>query len=541
VSPLLEVTELAVRFPVEDGTVRAVDGASWSVERGRTLAIVGESGSGKSVSALSVMGLVTGAEVAGRALLEGTDLLALPRDELRRLRGDRIAMVFQDPLSSLHPLKRVGTQIAEAVRAHRPTSRAAASARTLELLAMAGVPDPAARARSYPHELSGGMRQRAMIAMALANEPDVLLADEPTTALDVTVQAQILDLLVRLQSELGTAIVLIAHDLAVVAGVADEVAVMHAGRVVESATRDRLFAAPAHPQTRRLLEATPRLDAPRPRGAGPSRARHGEPLLEVRDLAKRFPPWPGLLARAADPVRAVDGISFDVAPGEALGIVGESGSGKSTTARLIVRLLEPDAGSIRLGGDDITRLSGRRLASLRSRMQIVFQDPYSSLNPRKPVGAAIGAPLALRDRGRDAATRRRRVEELMEQVGLDPDHRDRYPHELSGGERQRVALARALAPEPQLLVADEPVSALDVSIQAEILRLLERLRGELGLTLVLISHDLAVVRQACERVAVMRDGKIVELAAADSIYEAPEDPYTRELLAAVPRLPRAVA
>ncbi len=570
---LLEVKDLHVHFPTDAGVMRAVEGVSFTVERGRTLGIVGESGSGKSVCALSLLGLghTLGAETTGAIVWEGQrDLLSLSERELRALRGNELAMIFQDPLSALHPLHRVGAQITEAIRAHRSAPRRAARMRAIELLELVGIPDPTRRVDAYPHELSGGMRQRAMIAMALANEPKLLIADEPTTALDVTVQAQILELLRRLRTELGMALLLVSHDLGVVAELADEIAVMHAGKIVERGPADRLLRAPEHPYTKRLLAATPRLDGARarveervdggkeegeglPRGdslqharSEPGelslRARAGAPLLEVRDLAKRFPGARGALnPRRGVPVEAVAGVSFALRSGETLGLVGESGSGKSTTARMLVRLLEPSAGEIRFQGEDLATLRGAALKRARSAMQIVFQDPYSSLNPRRTAGAIVAEGYAIHGVHRERAARRRAVAELLERVGLAAEHYNRYPHELSGGERQRVGIARALALGPKLLIADEPTSALDVTIQAQILELLRELRRELGLTLLLISHDLAVVREMADRVAVMRAGQIVELADSETLYTTPTHPYTQELLASVPGAGRPAA
>jgi ABC-type microcin C transport system duplicated ATPase subunit YejF len=533
--PLLRVQDLRVGFSGEEGTVRAVDGISFGLARGGALGIVGESGSGKSLTALSILGLTRtapGAHVSGCIEFEGRDLLALPEDELRTIRGNEIAMVFQDPLSSLHPLYRVGAQIVEAIRAHRPLPKAKARAHAIELLDLVGIPDPARRVAAYPHELSGGQRQRAMIAMALANEPKLLLADEPTTALDVTVQAQILALLGRLRRELSMALVFVTHDLGVVAEVADEVLVMQKGRIVERASAAKLFASPKHVYTKRLLRAMPTIDGPPP---APLPATDAEPLLRVRGLAKRFPLSHGVIVRRrVGAVDAVDGIDFEVMPGETFGIVGESGSGKTTTARLIARLLAPSAGEVSFQGRDVAALRGRELKALRRDLQMIFQDPYSSLNPRKTAGAIVAEPLAVHRVEPDRARRRRAAQGLLETVGLNAGDCDRYPHEFSGGQRQRIGIARALALEPKLIVADEPVSALDVSIQAQVLELLRSLRERLGLTLVFISHDLAVVRHMCDRIAVMQQGRIVELATNEDLYRAPRDPYTRELLAAVP-------
>ncbi len=556
--PLLKVEDLHVEFPTEGGVVHAVNGVSFEVEQGRTLGIVGESGSGKSVCALSTMGLTRaqGARISGRILFEGVDLLTLPERRMRALRGNELAMIFQDPLSSLHPLYRVGAQIAEGIRAHREVSRRAAREQAIALLDLVGLPEPSRRVDAYPHELSGGMRQRVMIAMALANEPKLLIADEPTTALDVTVQAQILALLRRLREELGMALVLVTHDLGVVAEMADEIAVMQAGLIVERGTAEQVLAAPAHPYTQGLLRSAPTLerrdqsqskhdesqdDRERERGKrGEGEGEDGSvvaapPLLQVRDLVKRFPITRGVVfQRQVAHVEAVAGISFELRRGEALGLVGETGCGKSTTARLIMRLLEPTGGEIRFEGHDIAHLRGPALKAARREMQIVFQDPYSSLNPRKTAGSIVGEPFAIHGLHPDGAERRRAVGELLDRVGLQPEHHNRYPHEFSGGQRQRIGIARALALGPKLLIADEPVSALDVTIQAQILELLRELQRELGLTLLLISHDLAVVRQMADRVAVMRAGKIVELALNETLYSSPTHPYTRELLASVP-------
>jgi peptide/nickel transport system ATP-binding protein len=555
--PLLEVEDLKVEFPTEGGVVNAVNGVSFALEQGCTLGIVGESGSGKSVCALSTMGLTRaqGARISGRILFEGADLLTLPERGMRALRGNELAMIFQDPLSSLHPLYRVGAQVAEGIRAHREVSRRAAREQAIALLDLVGLPEPSRRVDAYPHELSGGMRQRVMIAMALANEPKLLIADEPTTALDVTVQAQILALLRRLGAELGMALVLVTHDLGVVAEMADEIAVMQAGLIVERGTAEQVLAAPAHPYTQGLLRSSPTLERTdhsqrhdnhdeRERSKGADKGEGEEdwgavavapPLLQVRDLVKRFPITQGVVfQRQVAHVEAVAGISFELRRGEALGLVGETGCGKSTTARLIMRLLEPTDGEIRFEGHDIAHLRGPALKAARREMQIVFQDPYSSLNPRKTAGSIVGEPFAIHGLHRDRAERRRVVGELLDRVGLSPEHHNRYPHEFSGGQRQRIGIARALALRPKLLIADEPVSALDVTIQAQILELLRELQRELGLTLLLISHDLAVVRQMADRVAVMRAGKIVELAPNETLYSSPVHPYTRELLASVP-------
>ncbi|GGO85814.1 ABC transporter ATP-binding protein [Wenjunlia tyrosinilytica] len=523
---LVEVDGLTIDFPTQSGTVRAVDGLGFTLEKGKALGLVGESGSGKSATAFSLLGLHrgTGAELTGSVRVAGTDVLNAPDAELRRLRGARAALVFQDPLSSLDPYYAVGDQIAEVYRVHTGASRKAARRRAVESLDRVGIPDAARRARARPHEFSGGMRQRALIAMALSCSPDLLVADEPTTALDVTVQAQILDLLHELRTETGMALLLVTHDLGVVAGSVDDVLVMREGREVERGPVDRVLGAPGRPYTRELLGAVPRLEAPGP----PRTVSDPEILVSVDGLGRDF-------GRRGSRVRAVEDVSLEIRRGETLGVVGESGSGKTTLGRMLVRLLEPTSGRLVLDGRDITRLSERRLRPFRREMQMVFQDPASSLNPRRCIGESIADPL----RAEGALTEREivaRARELLERVGLDPDWYERHPHEFSGGQRQRVGIARALAPKPRLLVCDEPVSALDVTTQAQVMRLLGELREEFGLTLVFIAHDLAVVRQVSDRVAVMRQGRVVEQGAADAVYDSPRHPYTKGLLAAVPVL-----
>ncbi|MDH6574527.1 ABC transporter ATP-binding protein [Kitasatospora sp. MAP5-34] len=535
---LLEVADLRVAF---DG-VAAVDGLSFDLGAGESLGLVGESGSGKSTVALALLGLHrgSGAEVTGAVRVDGTDVLAATEAGLRALRGARAAMVFQDPLSALDPYWAIGDQIAEVHRVHTGSSRRAAHERAVQVLDRVGIPDAARRAKSHPHEFSGGMRQRALIAMALACSPKLLIADEPTTALDVTVQAQILDLLHELRAEDGMALLLVTHDLGVVAGNTDRVLVMRDGRAVERGEVAEVLGAPREPYTRELLAAVPRLDSPRERPDGPK-----DVLLSVTDLHRHYPApaggtagWRGLLGARAK-LRAVDGVSLDIRRGETLGVVGESGSGKSTLGRLLVRLAEPTSGEIRFEGEDLARASERRLRPLRRDLQMVFQDPVSSLNPRRTIGESVADPL--RVHGRSGQQLKAEVGELLDRVGLRPDWYQRYPHELSGGQRQRVGIARALALRPKLIVCDEPVSALDVTTQAQVIRLLADLQAEFGLTLVFIAHDLAVVRQVSDRVAVLRHGRIVELGTVDEVYESPQHPYTRGLLAAVPVLDPAEA
>ncbi|MFJ9578509.1 ABC transporter ATP-binding protein [Streptomyces sp. NPDC101191] len=527
-TPLVTVDGLTVAY--EDG-VRAVDDLSFTLEAGRALALVGESGSGKSTVAGALLGLHhgTGARVGGRVTVDGIDVGTANPAALRALRGSVAAMVFQDPLSALDPYYAIGDQIAEVYRVHRRGTRKAARARAVEVLDRVGIPEAARRARSRPHEFSGGMRQRALIAMALACEPRLLVADEPTTALDVTVQAQILDLLHELRRETGLALLLVTHDVGVAAESVDDVLVMRGGREVERGPVTRVLGAPAQPYTRELLTAVPRLDGPL-RDPGPAR---GEPLLEAKDLRREF-------GRGAARVTAVDGVSLTVRAGETLGVVGESGSGKTTLGRMLVRLLDPTDGTLRYRGTEIGRLSDRELRPYRREIQMVFQDPVSSLNPRRSVGESVADPL--RAAGTTDDTRiRARVRGLLDRVGLDPDRYDAYPHEFSGGQRQRVGIARALAAEPRLIVCDEPVSALDVTTQAQVTALLADLQAELGLALVFIAHDLSVVRQVSDRVAVMRGGRIVEQGTVEDVYGAPRDPYTRRLLAAVPSLDPVLA
>ncbi|MFC8129570.1 dipeptide ABC transporter ATP-binding protein [Streptomyces sp. NPDC057302] len=513
---LVEVTDLVVDF----GDTRAVDRLSFTLEKGAALGLVGESGSGKSTVASALLGLHrgTGAGVGGTVRVGGVDVQEASGEELRRLRGGKAAMVFQDPLSSLDPYYAVGDQIAEVYRVHTGASRRAARARAVEVLDRVGIADAARRARSRPHEFSGGMRQRALIAMALACEPELLIADEPTTALDVTVQAQILDLLHALRAETGMGLLLVTHDVGVAAESVDDVLVMRYGRAVERGPVREVLGAPAKAYTKELLGAVPRVDSPREASA----PAQGDVVLEAVALRKEF-------GRGKRAFAAVDGVSLTVRRGETLGVVGESGSGKTTLGRMLVGLLDPSAGEIRHEGASAPG------GGVRAGVQMVFQDPVSSLNPRRSIGESIADPLRARGAHDDAVVRAH-ARDLMERVGLDPAYYGRYPHEFSGGQRQRVGIARALAAEPRIIVCDEPVSALDVTTQAQVTALLAELQEEYGLALVFIAHDLAVVRQVSDRVAVMRQGRIVEQGTVEEVYGSPQQAYTRQLLAAVPAL-----
>jgi peptide/nickel transport system ATP-binding protein len=529
--PLLAVRDLSVSFATTGGAVQAVDGVSFGLKRGEVLAIVGESGSGKSVCAMTLMGLTRGPSttIAGSARLDGRELIGASETELRRIRGAQLAMVFQDPQSSLNPVHRVGEQIAEQIRAHKPlVSHTQALDRAAVLMERVGIPRARERVRSYPHELSGGMRQRVMIAMGLSLGAKVLLADEPTTALDVTVQAQILEQLKQLREQEQLSIVLITHDFGVVADIADRIAVMQAGRIVEQGTAAEIFHEPEHPYTRGLLRALVPLTTGRPV------RRQGEPVLEVEDLQVAYPGR----GRRAEAIKALDGVSLTVGEGETLAIVGESGCGKTTLLRSIARLVEPTDGAIRLQGQDLARAPRRKLASLRRELGMVFQDPQASLNPRRRVGRTL--ERALRARGLGRAEAQLGAGRLLERVGLKSAYAARFPHELSGGERQRVGIARALAGEPRLVLLDEPVSSLDASIRRGVIELLAELQEQLGCSYVLVSHDFTTVEAVADRIAVMHGGKVVELADARELLERPAHPYTRELLAACPRLPSGV-
>jgi peptide/nickel transport system ATP-binding protein len=612
-TPLLSVRDLHVTFGSEGGDVRAVRGVSYDLHPGEVLGIVGESGSGKSVSAMAILGLLPDtAKVSGSVKLEGRELLGLNDKQMSKIRGKDIAMVFQDPLSALTPVFTVGDQIVEALTVHRKLSREAARKRALELLDVVGIPDPERRFKNFPHEFSGGMRQRVMIAMAIANDPEVILCDEPTTALDVTIQAQILEVLKNAQELTGAAILMITHDLGVVAGFADKVSVMYAGRPVEQGPVEEIYYSPRMPYTIGLLGSIPRLDGSAAQGRRPLTPIAGSPpstvglpdacpfadrcpiatdicrdsepellsaggnahlsachrradlqsgaipvdqvypvpempeadlaaiprtqrrqVLEVKELRKYFPLMRGaVFKRRVGTVKAVDGISFEIREGETLGLVGESGCGKTTTLLEILELVAPQAGSIAVFGREAAKLSGRERMEMRKDIQIVFQDPMASLDPRMPIGEAIAEPL--RTHGWSADKAAARVAELLQLVGLEPYHAARFPRELSGGQRQRVCVARALALNPKVVVLDEPVSALDVSIQAGVINLLDELRAKLGLSYLFVAHDLSVVRHIADRVAVMYLGRIVEIGDVSSVFHAPSHPYTQALLSAIP-------
>jgi ABC-type microcin C transport system duplicated ATPase subunit YejF len=519
---MLHVENLSVSFVTRMGTTQAVDQVSFSVRAGEVTAIIGESGSGKSVACYSLLGLVpqpTGRIDSGSALFEGTDLLQLPEAQMRRIRGRDIAMVFQDPMTCLNPYMTVGKQLMEPLRCHQRMPKSEAQKRALALMEEVGIRDAGTRFDDYPHQFSGGMRQRIMIAMALINEPRLLIADEPTTALDVTIQSQILQLLADLQRTRDIGILFISHDLAVVADIADNIVVMETGRVVESGNHTDIFENARHDYTRKLLAAIPT-------GSRNSTVVADKPLVQVRDLCTWF-------GNHRHPVKAVDGVSFDIRRGEILGLVGESGSGKSTIGRAILRLVEATGGSITFDDADMGALSRGELAAMRRRMQIIFQDPFASLNPRMTVYDTLAEPLLLH-RLADRNSVAQQVLKLMDEVGLARKFARKYPHEFSGGQRQRIAIGRALGSQPEFIVADEPVSALDVTIQAQILELLEHLVAEHGLTTLFISHDLAVVRKLADRIIVLQRGRIVEQGAAEALFTQPREPYTRELLRSVP-------
>ncbi|MBA2114634.1 ABC transporter ATP-binding protein [Bremerella alba] len=593
---LLKVDNLRTYFHGEE-IVKAVDGISFQLDEGETLGIVGESGSGKSVTSLSIMQLLArSAKIEdGTISFLGTDLVRLPDPAMRKIRGKDISMIFQEPMTSLNPVFTVGSQVMEAIRLHQDLSKKEARERTIQLFEEVGIPDPHKRVDYYPHQMSGGQKQRVMIAMALSCNPKLLIADEPTTALDVTIQAQILDILRQLRDSRGMSILFITHDLGVIAEIADHVLVMYRGNIVENGNIHQIFENPQHPYTKGLLACRPRLDTKFRRlptvsdfmeskttdsgieivekempqakfdqliVEGRGRLLHPkqslkemghpwedgvytpdtqcvaddeQPLLSVRDLRVHFPIRKGIFSRVSGHVKAVDGIDFDVYRGQTLGLVGESGCGKTTTGRAILRLIEPTDGLVEFEGMNVRGLNGSALREMRKRIQIIFQDPYGSLNPRMTVEAAICEPMVIQKIGKTQKEQRERAAQLMQEVGMNPDHLRRYPHEFSGGQRQRICIARAIAVEPEFLVCDESVSALDVSVQAQVLNLLKDLQEKRGLTYIFISHDLSVVKFMADMMAVMNEGKIVEFGPAEAIYADPQEEYTRKLINATPR------
>jgi microcin C transport system ATP-binding protein len=527
VDTLVDVRDLSVAFGRGEAKTRAVDRASFTIGRGETVALVGESGSGKTVSALSILRLLpypAASHPTGEILLEGRNILAAPETEMMNIRGDRISIIFQEPMTSLNPLHTIEKQVGEVLRVHRGMDDAAVTARVLDLLRKVGLRDPEKRLNAYPHQLSGGQRQRVMIAMALANEPDLLIADEPTTALDVTIQAQILELLKDLQREMHMAMLLITHDLGIVRKMAERVYVMRAGEVVEEGRTEDIFQRPQHPYTRHLLAAEPK-------GKPPGSDDTAPVVVETDDLKVWFPIRKGLLRRTVDHVKAVDGLSLKLRAGQTLGVVGESGSGKTTLGLAILRLIS-SKGPIAYVGRRIDALGTKQMRPLRKEMQIVFQDPYGSLSPRLSVAQIIEEGLLIQHPKMRGAERRERVANALEEVGLDPGAMDRYPHEFSGGQRQRIAIARAMVLEPKFVMLDEPTSALDMSVQAQIVDLLRDLQQKRGLAYLFISHDLKVVRALCNYVIVLKNGRVVEEGPAQEIFTAPKDDYTRALLAA---------
>ncbi len=524
--PLIDVRNLSVAFGDGPDATRVVNGVSFHVDKGETVALVGESGSGKTVSAMSILRLLppAGSHPSGEILFGGTDILKMDGSQLREIRGKRISVIFQEPMTSLNPLHTIEKQVGEIIRLHQSLPEDKTRTLVIELLTKVGIRDPEKRLSAYPHELSGGQRQRVMIAIALANRPDLLIADEPTTALDVTIQAQILELLQSLQKEMGMAMLLITHDLGIVRRMAERVYVMRNGDIVESGTSEEIFTAPKHAYTKHLLEAEPKGMPP---ATDPSRP----VVVETDDLKVWFPIKQGLLQRTVDHVKAVDGLSMKLRAGETLGVVGESGSGKTTLGLAILRLISSQ-GPIAYVGKRIDSLTNKEMRPLRKEMQIVFQDPYGSLSPRLTVGQIIEEGLLIQNPEFDEDQRRDRVSAELKEVGLDPAWQDRYPHEFSGGQRQRIAIARAMVLQPKFVMLDEPTSALDMSVQAQIVDLLRNLQSRHGLAYLFISHDLKVVRALCNYVIVMKNGKVVEEGPARDIFEKPQDEYTKALLAA---------
>ncbi|HSR62105.1 MAG TPA: ABC transporter ATP-binding protein [Gammaproteobacteria bacterium] len=541
---LLEVNNLRVGFGSGDRIEPAVDGINFSIRQGETFVLLGESGCGKSVSALSIMRLLppAGRIMAGSVLLHNRNLFDLPEAAMRDVRGGKIAMIFQEPQSSLNPVLSAGQQIGETLKRHKGLKGKQQRERAIEVLHEVGIPEPERRIDEYPHQFSGGMKQRIMIAMALAGEPELLIADEPTTALDVTIQAQILKLMKRLQEETGMAILFITHDLGVTSEIADHVSVMYRGKIVETNKRDAFFRAPQHDYSKHLFEMVPSR-AKRERDAAETKAAPAADatLLQVDDLKVYYPIRKGLFKRVVGYVKAVDDVSVGISRGKTVALVGESGCGKTTMGKGILQLIRPTDGSVMFDGEELTQLASKTMQHRRSDIQIVFQDPYSSMNPRMMVADIIMEGMDAQGIGKNRAERLQRVDELLQQVGLLPEHKNRYPHEFSGGQRQRICIARALAVDPKLIVCDEPTSALDVSVQAQILELLIRLQRELGLAYLFITHNISVVEYIAHFVAVMYEGKIVEQGSVEDVLYNPQHPYTQKLLSAVPRIRTATA
>ena len=537
---LLDIKSLKVRFPAENHPVQAVDGVDFRIQSGETFALLGESGSGKSVTALGITRLLPRtAEVAGAILFKGTDLLVLSKRKMRNFRGRHIAMIFQEPQTSLNPALTVRMQIGETLKQHRNLTGRAQQEKVVELLESVEIPDPGQRMDEFPHQFSGGMNQRVMLAMALAGEPELLIADEPTTALDVTTQARILALLKKIQRDTGMAMLFITHDLAVASQVADRVAVMNRGRIVETAPRQQFFNHPQHPYSKKLFASLPDASKSIVRDMGEARL-SGQPMLRVSGLKVHFPVQTGLFGRPAGYLRAVDGVSLELERGRTLAVVGESGSGKTTLGKGILQLLKPAGGTVFLAGDNLSDLSPSQLRRRRADMQVVFQDPFSSMNPQMMVKDIIEEGMLSLGTGNTAGDRHDLIDELLVQVGLEPGHKFRYPHEFSGGQRQRICIARALAVRPKLLICDEPTSALDVTVQARILELLAKLQEELGLAYLFITHNISVVACFAHDVAVMYQGRIVEQGATGSVLSAPRHEYTKALLSAVPTIKPAL-
>ncbi|MCF6319397.1 MAG: ABC transporter ATP-binding protein, partial [Proteobacteria bacterium] len=560
----LSIQDLTVKFKTQEELITAVNHVSFDIPKGKTVGLVGESGSGKSVTSLATMGLIPmppGMITSGKILFNGDNLLTKTEKEMRKIRGNRISMIFQEPMTALNPVFRIGSQISEVLRLHKGMTRKQAWNYSIDLLHQVGIPDPKTKIRAYPHEMSGGQKQRVMIAMAIACEPDLLICDEPTTALDVTIQKQVLELMLNLQQEYHMGMLFITHDLGVIADLADDVVVMYRSNIVEQNHVHTIFKDAKHPYTKGLIACRPMLDGNPKRLLTVSDymnedgtekevpAEKFEPmikpdksdidshpvLLEVKNLKTWFPVKGGLFGRTQSHVKAVDDVSFVVHKGETLGLVGESGCGKTTLGRTILRLQKATSGDVIYDGVNLMELGKEPMRKMRSRMQIIFQDPYSSLNPRMTIGDIITEPMAIHKIGESKKDRFARAQELMAKVDLKPQHLNRYPHEFSGGQRQRICIARAIGVEPEFIICDESVSALDVSVQAQVLNLLQDLQQDMGLTYIFISHDLSVVNYISDRVGVMNQGKIVELDTAENIYKNPQRNYTKRLLDAIPK------